>query len=195
MVLVCVTTFKGHHKIQDRWENREYVVEKQPYPNVPIYVVCPRDGEGCSQTLHRNYLLPISPTIQQDKKDAPMAGAENTKTPTPAPPMDSEAADAGPSGMVTPSTAGNTPQGSQINLLHLHTAPKKLRTDSQGGTRISVYRQIPGHPTSGMHRLVFRSYQVCTMLPGEVQCECALCIPSHVCKSLLILALREIPFM
>ena len=23
MVLVHVTTFKGHHKIQDRWENRE----------------------------------------------------------------------------------------------------------------------------------------------------------------------------
>ena len=46
MVLVHVTTFKGHHKIQDRWENREYVVEKWPYPNVPVYVVCPRDGEG-----------------------------------------------------------------------------------------------------------------------------------------------------
>ena len=28
MVLVCVTTSKGCHKIQDRWENREYVVEK-----------------------------------------------------------------------------------------------------------------------------------------------------------------------
>ena len=42
MVLVCVTIFKGHHKIQDRWENREYVVEKQPYPSVPVYVVCPR---------------------------------------------------------------------------------------------------------------------------------------------------------
>ena len=27
-VLVHVTTFKGHHKMQDRWENREYVVEK-----------------------------------------------------------------------------------------------------------------------------------------------------------------------
>ena len=48
MVLVCVTTFKGHHKIQDRWENREYVVEKHPYPNVPVYVVCPRDGDGHS---------------------------------------------------------------------------------------------------------------------------------------------------
>ena len=31
-VLVHVTAFKGHHKIQDRWENREYVVEKQPIP-------------------------------------------------------------------------------------------------------------------------------------------------------------------
>ena len=26
-VLVHETTFKGHHKIQDSWENREYVVE------------------------------------------------------------------------------------------------------------------------------------------------------------------------
>ena len=26
MVLVCETAFKGHHKIQDRWENREYVM-------------------------------------------------------------------------------------------------------------------------------------------------------------------------
>ena len=48
MVLVHVTTFKGQHKMQDRWENREYVVEKWPYPNLPVYVVCPRDGEGHS---------------------------------------------------------------------------------------------------------------------------------------------------
>ena len=77
MVLVHVTTFKGHHKIQDRWENREYVVEKWPYPDVPVYVVCPRDGEGCSQTLHRNYLLPINPNIEQGEKDRPMAGVGN----------------------------------------------------------------------------------------------------------------------
>ena len=48
-VLVHVTAFKGHHKIQDRWENREYVVEKWPYPNLPVYVVCPRDGEGAAE--------------------------------------------------------------------------------------------------------------------------------------------------
>ena len=42
MVLVHVTTFKGCHKMQDRQENREYVVEKQPYPNLPVYVACPQ---------------------------------------------------------------------------------------------------------------------------------------------------------
>ena len=111
MILACVTTFKGHHKIQDRWENREYIVEKWPYPNVPVYVVCLRDQEGCSWTLHRNYLLPINPTLGQGEKDAPMAGVENNNASTPVPPVDSDPADAGPSGMVTPSTAGNIPQG------------------------------------------------------------------------------------
>ena len=72
MVLVCVTAFKGCHKIQDRWENREYVVEKWLYPNVPVYVVCLRDGEGCSWTLHRNYLLPINSNMEQGKMDKPM---------------------------------------------------------------------------------------------------------------------------
>ena len=89
MVLVCVTAFKGHHKIQDHWENREYVVERWSYPDVPIYVVCPMDGEGHSQTL----------------------GVENTNTSTPVPPVDSESTDAGPSGMVMSSIAGNTSQG------------------------------------------------------------------------------------
>ena len=87
-------------------------MEKHPFPNVPVYVVCPRDGEGCSQTLHRNYLLPISSNIGQDEKDASMAGVENNNTSTPAPPVDSDHVDAGPSGMVTPSAEGNTPQGS-----------------------------------------------------------------------------------
>ena len=82
MVLVHVIAFKGHHKMQDWWENREYVVEKWPYPNVPVYVVCPRDGEGCSQTLHRNYLLPISPNLEQSEVDKPVTGVGNDTSPT-----------------------------------------------------------------------------------------------------------------
>ena len=87
-------------------------MEKWPCSDVPVYVVHTRDGEGHSQTLHRNYLLPISSNIEQDEKDAPMAGGENTNTSTPVPPVDSEPADAGPSGIVMLSTAGKTPQGS-----------------------------------------------------------------------------------
>ena len=64
-VLVCATAFKGRHKIQNWWENREYVVEQWPYPNLPVYVVCPMDGEGHSWNLHRNYLLPISNNLEQ----------------------------------------------------------------------------------------------------------------------------------
>ena len=112
MVLVHVTAFKGHHKIQDRWENREYVVEKQPYPNGPVYVVCPRDREGCSWTIHRNYLLPINSNIEQDEMDEPMAGVGNNISLTPVPSVDNVPTGVGLSGIVTSSMAGSTPQGS-----------------------------------------------------------------------------------
>ena len=88
-VLVHATAFKGCHKIQDRWENREYVVEKWPSPNVPVYLVCPRDGEGYSWTLHRNYLLPINTNMEQGKRDKPPARVGNTTSPTLVPPVDS----------------------------------------------------------------------------------------------------------
>ena len=90
----------------------EHVVERWPYPNVPVYVVCPRDGKGCSQTLHRNYLLPISPNLKQTKKDAPMAGVEHTSISAPVPSVDSESAGAEPSGTAMSDTTGNTSQGS-----------------------------------------------------------------------------------
>ena len=127
MVLVHVTTFKGCHKIQDRCQNREYVVEKQPYPDVPVYEVRPRDGERCSQTLHRNYLFPINSNIRQDEKGAPMAEVENNNTSTPAPPVDSEPADAGLSRMVTPGTAGNTPLGSPDQPAPLRCSMQKTQ--------------------------------------------------------------------
>ena len=98
--------------MQDWWENREYVVEKQPYPNVPVYVVCPRDGEGHSWTLHRNYLLPISPNLEQSELDKPVAGVENDTSPTPVPSVGDAPIEAEPSGTVTPSSMGSTPENS-----------------------------------------------------------------------------------
>ena len=120
-VLVCVTAFKGHHKIQNQWENREYVVERWLYPNVPVYVVHPRDREGHSWTLHRNYLLPISPNLEQAEED--VAGVEHTNASALAPAVDSESADSEPSGMATSVTTGNMSQGSLD-----HPAPLRCGT-------------------------------------------------------------------
>ena len=72
----------------------------------------PRDGEGHSQTLYGNYLLPISSNTEQDEKDVPVSGVKHTSTSTPVPPVDSELAHAEPSGTVTSSAAGNMSQGS-----------------------------------------------------------------------------------
>ena len=87
-------------------------MKKQPYSNVPVYMVHPKDGEGHSQTLHRNYLLPISPNLEQGEMDKPMVGVGNYTSLTPVPPVDDAPAEAEPSGMVTSSSVGSTPQGS-----------------------------------------------------------------------------------
>ena len=69
MVLVYVTAFKGQHKIQDRWENREYVVEKQPYPDLPVYVVCPRDGKGTAEPCIETICYPLILIWSRDETD------------------------------------------------------------------------------------------------------------------------------
>ena len=75
--------------MQERWENREYVVEKWPYPNILVYVVCLRNGEGCSLTLHRNYLLLINSNMGQGKADESEERVKNNTSLTPVPSADS----------------------------------------------------------------------------------------------------------
>ena len=48
-VLVHVTTFKGCHNIQDRWENREYVVEKWLIPMCQFMWYAPGMGKGTAR--------------------------------------------------------------------------------------------------------------------------------------------------
>ena len=184
-VVVHVTAFKGHHKTQDQWENRDYVVEKWPYLNVPVYVVCPRDGEGCSQTLHRNYLFPISSNLEQNGKDT-LWQELNTQTLQLQHHLWTVS-------LLTQSYPGWSCQKQQatcprvvlINLLHLDAVHVQPRTNSHGGTRTLDCWQILAHPASGMHGLVyvfvFILYHACTLFLWEVWCKHTLLIPSHVC--------------
>ena len=66
LVLVRALRHKGKHKLQNRWEDKEYVVMAQLDPNIPVYTVQPVGG-GKERTLHRNLLLPLG--VKADQQD------------------------------------------------------------------------------------------------------------------------------
>ena len=72
LVLVRIVKWTERHKIQDIWEQEEYVVVSQPDPFLPLYKVRPISG-GNTRTLHRNLLLPLGlqmkSTEDQDSSD------------------------------------------------------------------------------------------------------------------------------
>ena len=65
LVLVKQTAWKGRHKIQDRWEDREYQVVEQPTPGIPVYKVKSLGG-GQTKVVHRNLLLPLQGRLRQE---------------------------------------------------------------------------------------------------------------------------------
>ena len=79
-VLVKIVAFDGKHKIEDRWEDDVYIVEKKPNPDVPVFVVSKENGTGRQRVLHRNLLLPIGSMLMDElDKD------KDTYRPKPAP--------------------------------------------------------------------------------------------------------------
>ena len=59
MVLVRQKAFKGKHKIQDKWENIPYRVEKQVDSKLPVFRVINTENPSKSRVLHRNMLFPL----------------------------------------------------------------------------------------------------------------------------------------
>ena len=72
LVLVRIVKWTERHKIQDKWEQEEYVVVSQPDPFLPVYKVRPI-SRGNIRTLHRNLLLllglQMKSTEDQDSSD------------------------------------------------------------------------------------------------------------------------------
>ena len=64
LVLVKKTTWKGRHKVQDRWESAEYQVIGQPNPGIPVYEVKYVAG-GSTRVLYHNLLLPLQGRLRQ----------------------------------------------------------------------------------------------------------------------------------
>ena len=78
IVLVKVVAWKDRHKIQDRWEQGEYVIIDQPNPDIPVYTVKPVDADLPVRTLHRNLLLPLG--VQMKGNTIPTDSLENIET-------------------------------------------------------------------------------------------------------------------
>ena len=58
-------THTGKHKIQNRWEDDEYVVVSQPNSDIPVHIV-QLISVGKQKTLHRNLLLPLGYKVDQN---------------------------------------------------------------------------------------------------------------------------------
>ena len=72
LVLVKKVAWTERHKIQDRWEEGEYVVLSRPDPYLPVYKVQPVEG-GKVRTLHRNLLLPLGLQLKSDSEKGSQA--------------------------------------------------------------------------------------------------------------------------
>ena len=70
-VLVKIVKFDGRHKLSNKWEEDPYIVENQPNPDIPVYIVKKENGEGRKRTLHRNLLLPIGHLNPMDTSAEP----------------------------------------------------------------------------------------------------------------------------
>ena len=80
-VLVKILAHQGKHKIENKWEDRPYIIIKQPNEEIPVYSLQREDKSGKIRTLHRNVLLPIDSLL--DKADDKSSQAKSLPKTTP----------------------------------------------------------------------------------------------------------------
>lgn len=51
---------KGPQKLANKWKDHQYIVKKQPVPEIPIFMVQSEGSSGKTRILHQNMLLPIN---------------------------------------------------------------------------------------------------------------------------------------
>lgn len=80
-VLVRILAFDGKHKLSDKWEDKAYIVEARPNPEIPVYVVYLESDPRCKRTLHRNHLLPVG-ALSGEEPPAPRNRRTNDSSQT-----------------------------------------------------------------------------------------------------------------
>ena len=86
--------------------------KSSPIPMCQSMWYAPGRGKGTARPYIGTICFLSPPNIEQGEMDKPLVGVGNNTSPTPVPPVDDAPVEAEPSGMVTSSSAGSTPQGS-----------------------------------------------------------------------------------
>ena len=133
MVLVHDTTFKGCHKMQDRWENRDMWWKSSPNLIYQVMWYAPGMGKGAARPYIGTICYPSTLTWGRTK-------LMNLKREL----------------KITPQLQCHLQtfcKTVQINLFLLDAALKPPGTNFPGGIKILGCQQAPGQPASGMHGL------------------------------------------
>jgi hypothetical protein len=68
---VKIVAFKEKHKLANKWEQEPYKVLGQHIPDIPVFTVQRKDGEGRKRNLHRNLLLSVGDIRETPVKPVP----------------------------------------------------------------------------------------------------------------------------
>ena len=52
-------SIRGRHKLANNWERTPYVIQSQPFKNIPVYVLRHEHGSKNTRIVHRNLILSI----------------------------------------------------------------------------------------------------------------------------------------
>ena len=141
LVLVKQTAWKGRHKIQDRWEDREYQVVDQPTPGIPVYTVKSLAG-GQAKVLHRNLLLPLQGRLRQEGEtvEEGVTDSEEEEEEKAVTPCVTRAPNGGPTNMSKPQDNLTSVEPETSHDLSFHS----LDGDSNGD---NTYDSLTSHTT------------------------------------------------
>ena len=144
LVLVKQTAWKGRHKIQDKWEDREYQVVDHPTPGIPVYTV--KSLTGCqTKVLHKNLLLPLQGRLRQEgetvgERVTDSEGEEEEKAVTP---CVARAPESGPTNTKVPQD-NLTPVGSEASSM----ADLSFHSEQENSSEENAFDSLTSHTTA-----------------------------------------------
>ena len=144
LVLVKQTAWKGRHKIQDKWEDREYQVVDQPTPGIPVYTVRSLT-RGQTKVLHRNLLLSLQGRLRQEGETVGegVTDSEEEEEEKAVTPCVARAPESGPTNTIVPQD-DLTPVGSEASSM----ADLSFHSEQEDSSERNAYDSLTSHTTT-----------------------------------------------